>query len=120
MGSFPAKQIKTKKKQKTNQLHSNERTQGRVVLHTLPGHYQFYMLLRQIGCKSELPEASSPTVISSLSLVKHKIQRLGMSLTSHKKRLLPYLPPVSLYMSLTVRVDISVNGFPLRPPVSFL
>ena len=32
----------------------------------------------------------------------------------------PYLPPVSLYMSLTVRVDISVNGFPLRPPVSFL
>ena len=23
-------------------------------------------------------------------------------------------------MSLTVRVDISVNGFPLRPPVSFL
>lgn len=69
---------------------------------------------------SGLYEASSLAVISSLSLDKHKIQRLGMTLTGHKNHLLPYLPPVSLYMSLTVRVDISVNGFPLRPPVSFL
>ena len=37
----------------------------------------------------------------------------GLSVLFHK-------PPVSLYMSLTVRVARFVSGFPLSPPVSFL
>ena len=34
--------------------------------------------------------------------------------------MLKLLPLVSLYMSLTVLVESSVKGFPLKPPVSIL
>ena len=68
---------------------------------------------------SNLHEATCLNVISSPSLDKHKIET-GYESDRSQEMLPPYLPPVSLYMSLTVRVDISVSGFPLRPPVSFL